>query len=131
MPLSPRRVPRYYDEEGDLLEHAIGSSDNAMLDAWESSTRVLLDRDLAPQLQARFERLVSRASGLPDGAGKEASRSQEEKQPDHLTLATVLATCRILQRFKLTADQHAAIGLLKTWLVGQMRGEPASRSKVT
>lgn len=125
MPLSPRRVPRYYDE--DIFEEGSGSqarraeqSDNAMLDAWEASTRVLLDRELAPQVKARFERLISKAA---DHSGEPTKKVEPAPTaPDHLTLATVLATCRVLQRFKLTADQHAAIGLLKTWLLGQMRG---------
>lgn len=98
---------------GPQASYAGGSEQDALntfLDAWEGSTRALIEAGAEPQMRARLARL------LP---GKD-SVAGPVQDLDPLTLSNLLTTCRTLERFKLTADVHASIGVLKAWLMGQL-----------
>lgn len=141
MPLKPRPRP-LLDEPG----HPAIDPWNTMLDEFEAQMRLLLDNGLEPQLRTRLDRLLppkSRTEGSDsDGHLTSQSATSSERglyrglqlsgdpdtgrsagQPndlDPMMLAGVLVICRQLERFKLTADQHAAIARLKDWLMSQM-----------
>lgn len=83
---------------------------NTWLEAWEANTRFLVEAGAEPQMRARLARL------LPD----KDSVASPVHDLDPLTLSSLLTTCRTLERFRLTADVHASIGVLKAWLMAQI-----------
>lgn len=146
MPLKPRPRP-LLEEPG----HPSTDPWNTMLDEFEAQLRLLLDNDLEPQLRTRLDRLLPSKSGIEangsDGNLTSQSETSSERglyrglelsgdpaacrragqpdEPDPMALAGVLVICRQLERFKLTAGQHAAIAKLKEWLMAQMPRERA------
>lgn len=89
---------------------------NAMLDAFEAQARLLIDQGCGPQLEARMRRLVVRPA-----ASTLATPDNHPACPDGLALATVLTVCRRLGVYRLTADEHAAIGALRAWVLAQLQ----------
>lgn len=123
--------------EAEAADCDRGDPWNVLLDAFEAQVRLLLDNGLEPQVRARLGRLLvapgsllapgdSPAGSRPPGVSAgERSGAQEESpgatQIDPLVLAQVLTVARMLGRFKLTEEQHAALGLLRAWLTGRMK----------
>jgi hypothetical protein len=118
MPLSSaqstRRVPRY--PEADEVDGLVSSDPrNEMLDQFEAQLRLLLDQGLEVQLRARCDRVMAQGPAVDV-----VPSDPKPLRLDPMALAGVLVVCRQLERFKLTADQHAAIARLKDWLMSQM-----------
>jgi len=113
MPLKPRLKPREAEPE-----HPAVDPWNVLLDEFEAQVRLLLDNGLAPQLRTRLDRL------LPLGTAAATTVAKPSKADlDPMVLSVVLVTCRQMERLKLTADQHQAIGRLKAWLLVQLRSD--------
>lgn len=98
---------------------------NAMLDLFEHSVTQLIALGAEPQLRERVKRLlpspppVSADATAATAAGS-GSAGQADQIENRLRAAQILTACKTLSAFKLTADQHGAIAILRQWAVEEI-----------
>ena len=117
MTASRIHAPKAQDHEPD-------DPRNALLDLVEGNVAMLVGLGLEAPLLARLRRLLPGLSApAPDAEGRHLKAPEKTPSRDiarDLDLASILAVCRQLERFKLAAAQHAAIAHLKVWLVEEI-----------